>query len=440
MKIFTPILLLTILISSAVVQAQNYELKIPKENISEIMDIAYSPKGDQFALLIGKTIFINDTKTGKNIKTLESKFFGMSTRGSIKFSPDSKYLSLVDMFQSISIEIDTGKEIEYEPTFYIYGTEFSPDSRTIAVSCHDNSTKIYGLYSGMLLDSIHGVIGEFSQDGKYLLIYDINNMDDPKPERGYKAYLWELSSRKCVREFIGHLNWINHSEFSSDGKWILTASEDSTIRVWEVSTGKEKLVLKGHKNGVCHASFSSDGKNIVSSSDDLMVHIWSVETGKIKHVLNPKYGPGGHRFVKYSPDNKFIITHTQYEYQTSTQYTLLPKARVWNSTTGELMHILKGDSPQFVSEDKIVVWSEDKRLTFWNYITGEQIIKLYILDDDPDKWVYVSPSGIFDASKKAFEMMCDSNEGLEFIDISKTNELFWSKPTTGLWEKTFKVK
>ena len=43
----------------------------------------------------------------------------------------------------------------------------------------------------------------------------------------------------------GHTYEVNSAVFSSDGRLILTASEDYTARIWDI-TGKQLAVLKGH--------------------------------------------------------------------------------------------------------------------------------------------------------------------------------------------------
>ncbi len=54
--------------------------------------------------------------------------------------------------------------------------------------------------------------------------------------------------------------------FSPDGKRIVTASWDKTVRVWNTDGTGEPLVLGGHEDGVRWAAFSPDGKRIVTAS------------------------------------------------------------------------------------------------------------------------------------------------------------------------------
>ena len=41
-----------------------------------------------------------------------------------------------------------------------------------------------------------------------------------------------------------------------DGKYIVSASKDSLIKVWDIETGELIKELNGHTNGVCSISFS----------------------------------------------------------------------------------------------------------------------------------------------------------------------------------------
>ena len=63
--------------------------------------------------------------------------------------------------------------------------------------------------------------------------------------------------------------------FSPDGKRIVSASWDKTIRIWDAQTGHQiGQPLEGHIDYVQSASFSPDGKRIVSASWDHTIRIW----------------------------------------------------------------------------------------------------------------------------------------------------------------------
>jgi len=56
--------------------------------------------------------------------------------------------------------------------------------------------------------------------------------------------------------------------FSSDGKFIVSASNDRTLKVWDAQTGLQHLTLYGHTAIVTSCAVSPNDKFIVSASDD----------------------------------------------------------------------------------------------------------------------------------------------------------------------------
>lgn len=65
--------------------------------------------------------------------------------------------------------------------------------------------------------------------------------------------------------------------FSADGRTILSASRDETIRLWDVATGKERGVHLGHSGRVWNLAVSPDGQTIASAGQDGTVKLWDPE-------------------------------------------------------------------------------------------------------------------------------------------------------------------
>jgi WD40 repeat protein len=49
--------------------------------------------------------------------------------------------------------------------------------------------------------------------------------------------------------------------------------------VWDVHTGNELLKLQGHNNWVRDGFFHPNGKFVITCSDDRTIRVWSVQTG-----------------------------------------------------------------------------------------------------------------------------------------------------------------
>ncbi len=62
-----------------------------------------------------------------------------------------------------------------------------------------------------------------------------------------------------IRAFVGHTNGIWCVAMSPDGRRLLTASHDYTVRLWDVETGRQLLVMSGHTDHVKGVAFLPDG-------------------------------------------------------------------------------------------------------------------------------------------------------------------------------------
>lgn len=130
----------------------------------------------------------------------------------------------------------------------------------------------------------------------------------PKAESALRA-----ANQNEVYIFKGHSNFkeIFTVQFSPDGKSVISASKDNTVRIWDVATGKCKMVITGESDYHTSASFSPDGKNIAIASRDNFIHIVDSATGKEVRRLDGQsfivesvtYSPNGLRLASVSRDD-----------------------------------------------------------------------------------------------------------------------------------------
>jgi WD40 repeat protein len=85
----------------------------------------------------------------------------------------------------------------------------------------------------------------------------------------------------------GHEATIWWAAWSPDGKRIVTASEDETVRVWSTDGAGEPLVLSGAERAYNHAAWSPDGKSIAATSDDKTVWVWT-DLEPLRGIDDPK--------------------------------------------------------------------------------------------------------------------------------------------------------
>jgi WD40 repeat protein len=91
--------------------------------------------------------------------------------------------------------------------------------------------------------------------------------------------LRESAAEGGVVVLHGHTGRVNDLAFSPrDGKWLVSGSEDGTIKVWEGATGKGMATLTGHAGAVKCVKFSQDGKTLVSGSADATIKLWEMRS------------------------------------------------------------------------------------------------------------------------------------------------------------------
>jgi WD40 repeat protein len=243
----------------------------------------------------------------------------------------------------------------------------------------------------------------------------------------------------------GHTGYVNSAVFSPDGKTIVTASGDKTVRIWDVATGKELKKFEGHTSYVNSAVFSPDGKTIVTASDDKTALIWDVTTGKVLQKIEEHTEMV--RSATLSPDGKIPIFIASAENKLkevkSAVFSLNSKtivtasgdktARIWDVATGKELKKLEGHtdgvlSAVFSPDSKtIVTASKDKTARIWDVVAGKESQKLGGHTDTVVSAVF-SPNGktIVTASRDKTARIWDVATGKELQKLEGHTNSVWS--------------
>jgi WD40 repeat protein len=169
--------------------------------------------------------------------------------------------------------------------------------------------------------------------------------------------------------FKGHYGQINQVHYSPDGKKLLTASDDHTIKEWLAATGKLLQTLSGHTDKVVSARYSPDGQKIVSASFDSFVKEWSVSTGAELAAYEHPHAKVNN--AVYSPDGTKILTCAEDKL-----------IREWSTTTRECIKTYAGHTRNVSSVsyngngNKILSASADTTVKEWSAVTGECLREL----------------------------------------------------------------
>lgn len=128
--------------------------------------------------------------------------------------------------------------------------------------------------------------------------------------------LWNTEDGTIIKEFDETQNRNKRSlcgAFDPSSKMVATVAWERAVRLWDTQTGGlvKELEMPHHYWGNS-IQFSSDGKLLVSASQNHMVHIWNVETGKLIHneISNFTFKDRV-LYAEFSRDKKYIVTTTE---------------------------------------------------------------------------------------------------------------------------------
>ncbi|XGV97440.1 MAG: TIR domain-containing protein [Leptolyngbya sp. BL-A-14] len=117
--------------------------------------------------------------------------------------------------------------------------------------------------------------------------------------------LWNRKGEAIGEPLKGHTDGVTAVAISPDSRLIVSGSADGTLRLWDVQSRASQL-FKGHTDSVWAVAFSPDGSTIVSGSKDETVRLWNLQGQSIGRPFKGHGAPV--TAVAFSPDGQTIVS------------------------------------------------------------------------------------------------------------------------------------
>lgn len=110
------------------------------------------------------------------------------------------------------------------------------------------------------------------------------------------------------KALVGHTDPAYFAVYTTDGKQLVTAGFDKTLRLWDLNSLTSIRTMTGHTGLVLSAALSKDGARLVSGSLDNSVRIWDMP---IRTPIHNQAVHQGAALVAVSPDGTWVVTAGQ---------------------------------------------------------------------------------------------------------------------------------
>lgn len=163
----------------------------------------------------------------------------------------------------------------------VWATAFLADDR-IVMGMENGSLQIWNVNTGEQIKTLDQQVGniwtvDVSSDGKYLVTASDDsavtfwNLKTLRPDFSFP----ESTSTKAVA-------------FSPDGKHLATGNRNSIVKVWDWENQIPIVQLRGHRGSIHALAYSPDGTRIASAGSDGKIKVWEVkESDWLLHEKGP---------------------------------------------------------------------------------------------------------------------------------------------------------
>lgn len=257
----------------------------------DIGDMEYSPDGKLLAISRYGHVELIDAEMRTTVQALRGH---QGKVNAVAFSSDGKMLAAVagepGLFGELKIwNVEDGKESQSIRGHVdsIYAVAFSPDGTAVATGSYDQEIKLWSVKDGHEIRTLSGHNGPifdlaFHPAGRILA----------SASGDATAKLWDANTGARLDTFGEPLKEVYTVAFNTSGRQLAAAGVDNRIRIWRISdTGEEgtnSLLLSrfAHDAAIVRINYSPDGKSIVSAAEDQTVRVWESDPLKERFTLD----------------------------------------------------------------------------------------------------------------------------------------------------------
>jgi WD40 repeat protein len=202
----------------------------------------------------------------------------------IRISPTGKAVAVVELFTPLHTTLSrvtwwdaSGQETvtkTLEPGCGVYGLDFAPSGRTLALGCADGLIRLWAPHHQNAGEAAQKLFGHWPLPAWGLAFAPHEPLLASGGDGGF-AYLWDLKTAK-KRTLWGHSALVTSVAFSPDGQWLATGGYDRRLLVWDVARAKVQTTVSLEPDRARCVVFAPDGQSVACAGYEKCVRIFDL--------------------------------------------------------------------------------------------------------------------------------------------------------------------
>jgi len=264
-----------------------------------------------------------------------------------------------------------------EPFIKIWGVDNARELRTISTQAaqaysliwnKDYTVLVYGTWAGEIVfvnyyngEEMHRISAHrgsvnslsISPDGKSILSASFDA----------SVKIWDFETGREISTFEGFGASVNQAVYAAGGT-VIAACSDGTVRKFDAVSGRELLSIAAHNGPVHSAVCNGDASVIATGGFDGLVKIW--KSGSLIQTINAHDGPV--TSLALSPDQTRVSSG-------STDRTV----KEWNIANGTMLNVFSGherivSGVKYKNNNRVFSSSFDNTIREWDTLSGDQAL------------------------------------------------------------------